>query len=162
MKSGIVIASLAAAALTGNASAALFTYNFTLDGLQEVPPNASPALGTAVVTLDTDTNFLTWDVSFSGLTAPMTAAHFHSPAPPGVNAGVALGIAGAGGTAGNIVGSANISAAFEQHILDGLAYINIHTSTFPGGEIRGQVVPTPGAIALLGVAGLLGVRRRRA
>ena len=43
----------------------------------------------------------------------------------------------------------------------GKAYLNIHTSAFPGGEIRGFLVPAPGAAAMLGLSGLVALRRRR-
>jgi len=122
--------------LAGGAMADLIIYNFTLDAGQEVPPNGSTGTGTAVVALNTTTNALSWSVSFQGLTAAPTAAHFHGPAAPGVNAGVVVNI----GVATNpIVGSATITEAQETQITDGLWYVNIHTPANPGGEIRGQV-----------------------
>ncbi len=151
---------LAVVGLSAAAQAQIVNFNFTLDGLQEVPPNASPGTGTALVTLDTATNMLSWNVTFGGLLAPVTAAHFHAPALPGVNAAVVLGIAGAGATS-PIVGNAVISNTFESQILAGLSYINIHTQLFPGGEIRGQVIPTPGAVGLITLAGLMALPRRR-
>ncbi len=154
----------AVAALAGIASARpLFHYEFPIDGLQEVPAVATPATGFGIVDLDSDTNMLSWTITWSGLIAPATAAHFHAPAAPGANAGVALAIPGfAGLSSGMVVGSALISDLFESRIIDGLSYVNIHTSFRPGGEIRGQVVPTPGALALVGLGGLVAVRRRRA
>jgi hypothetical protein len=160
MKLSIVAAALVLAAGLPASARPLFTFDFPLDGLQEVPPNPSPGTGTGHVELDTDTNMLSWNITFGGLLAGVTAAHFHAPAPPGVNAGVALGIAGAGATS-PIVGSAVISETFEGHILAGLSYVNIHSQLFPGGEIRGQVVPGPAPLALVGIAGLVGLRRRR-
>lgn len=147
-------------ALAGGADAALFNYNFPLSGLQEVPPNASPAVGTGLVTLNTDTNMLSWDISFGGLLAPVSASHFHAPALPGVNAGVVLPIAGAGAIS-PIIGQSVISDLFESQILGGLSYVNVHSTMFPGGEIRGQVVPEPTMLSLMALGGLLLVRRRR-
>lgn len=113
-------------------------YSATLDGLQEVPPNASPASGTAFLTLD-GLGVLHYSVTYSGLTAPRTAAHFHGPAGMGVNAGVVFGIAGAGLAADVIVGTWTIDATNLARLNSGLLYLNVHSSTFPGGEIRGQV-----------------------
>lgn len=115
--------------------------------------------GTASITLDDQTNLLSWNLSYSGLSAPVTAAHFHGPAPPGEPAGIQVGI----GTDNPAVGSATISAEQAGDLLAGLWYVNVHSSAFSGGEIRGQVVPEPGTLGLVGLGvTLLAARRRRA
>ena len=112
-----------------------------LSGLNEVGPNASPASGTGFLVLNNAGTLLTYSVTYSGLLAARTAAHFHGPALPGVNAGVVFGIAGSGPAAGNISGTWAIDPTNVARLNSGQLYVNIHTSVFPGGEIRGQVVP---------------------
>ena len=65
-------------ASAGTAEADIFTYNTSMTGTQEVPPNASPGTGTATGTYDTTTNTITLNLLFSGLGSPSRAAHFHS------------------------------------------------------------------------------------
>ena len=157
-------ATVAALALTAASFGAVVTYNFGLDGLQETPPHATTGWGTATVTLDTVSGLLTWDVAYFDLIGTSTAAHFHGPAPPGEPAGIRVDMGGSGqfgGNSGTLIGSTTISQAFVQEVLDGLWYINIHSTMWPGGEIRGQVVPAPGALAAGAAALLLAARRRR-
>ncbi len=141
-------------------------YHADLDGLQETPPNASPAFGSMDLTFDDVTLTLTITAgSYSGLLAPVTAAHIHGPAPVGVAAGVLFPLTHTGGTTGTLSGGPFVlSAAQAGFLTSGMTYVNVHTSVFPGGEIRGQIfeVPAPGALALLGLAGVMGSRRRRA
>lgn len=151
-----IITLLAAGALAASAGAAVVHYHFPLSGLEEVPPNASPATGFAIVTLDTDTNMLSWTITYAGLLGSISASHFHE-APPGSNGPVRVNV---GALSSPIVGSAAVTDAYEAAILAGNAYYNIHTSVFPGGEIRGQVVPEPTTLAMLALAGLAGLRRR--
>ena len=75
-----------------NVRAEALTYKVALKSASEVPPNASSGSGTADVTYDTQSKKLSWKVSYSGLTGPATAAHFHGPAEPGKNAGVMVPI----------------------------------------------------------------------
>ena len=68
----------------------------TLDGKAEVPPNTSAATGTADLDYDPASKKLSWKVTYTGLSGPATAAHFHGPAEAGKNASVAVAIPNAG------------------------------------------------------------------
>jgi hypothetical protein len=110
----------------------------TLDGKAEVPANASAAKGTADLDYDAASKKLTWKITYSGLSGPATAAHFHGPAEAGKNAGVAVAIPNA--TASPVEGSATLTDAQAADLAAGKYYINVHTAANPGGEIRGQVM----------------------
>ncbi|MFN2329475.1 MAG: CHRD domain-containing protein [Chromatocurvus sp.] len=147
------------------AQAAIINLYADIDGTQEVSATASLGTGTATISFDDVTNLLDWDISFSGLTGSATAAHFHGPAASASNAGVQVDIGAESGLGSPMLGSTTITGAQATDLLAGLWYINIHTETYPGGEIRGQVqvVPLPAAVWLLvsGFVGLLGWRRAR-
>jgi hypothetical protein len=172
-------------------SAALIHYTAAMNGPSESPTNNSPGTGTAQVDVDTTANTMHVHVDFTGLTGTTTASHIHSPTlvalsgtagvatttptfagfPLGVTSGtydVTLDMTQASSynpafvTAnGNSVAAAE-SALFSS-IAAGTSYLNIHTSTFGGGEIRGfLVVPEPGSLTVLtgcAAAALLGRRR---
>ena len=109
----------------------------TLDGKSEVPPNASAGTGTADIDYDAATKKLSWKLTYSGLSGPATAAHFHGPADPDKNAGVAVAIPNA--TSSPAEGSATLTDAQAADLTAGKYYVNVHTAANPGGEIRGQV-----------------------
>ena len=109
----------------------------TLNGKSEVPPNTSAGTGTADIDYDAASKKLTWRVTYSGLSGPATAAHFHGPAEPGKNAGVAVAIPNA--TSSPAEGSATLTDAQAADLTAGKYYVNVHTAANPGGEIRGQV-----------------------
>ncbi len=169
------------------------TFVATLTGASESPPTGSPGTGHATVVLDPVANTLHVEVTFSGLEAGTTASHIHCCLPssevPGINVGVAtttptfpgfpLGV-----TAGTyshdfslldaatynpafvtLEGGTTLSArnALVAGIEAGETYLNIHTSLFPGGEIRGFLVPEASTLLLLssGLAGLAGMTWRR-
>lgn len=123
-------------ATVGAASAAIINFTATLQGTQEVPPNASPATGSGNLTMDTVANTLSYTITFSGLLAPQTAGHIHGFAAPGVATGVLHGFAMLGSP---VVGVWNFTEAQEASIISGLTYANIHSQMFPAGEIRGQI-----------------------
>jgi hypothetical protein len=108
-----------------------------LSGAQEVPPTTTQGKGNADITFDTASKQLSWTVSYSGLSGPATAAHFHGPAEAGKNAGVAVPIPNQGTSP--VTGSATLTEAQATELLAGRYYVNIHTAANPGGEIRGQV-----------------------
>ncbi len=112
-------------------------FKATLNGKSEVPPTTSSGTGTADIDYDAATKKLSWKLTYSGLTGPAKAAHFHGPAEPGKNGGVVLAIPGA--TKSPAEGSATLTDAQAADLEAGKLYINVHTEANPGGEIRGQV-----------------------
>ena len=140
-------------------------YTTTLAGSAEVPPNASPGVGTATITYSPATSIMSLSMSFSGITVATTSAHIHCCTSSTMNAGVATQTPGfigfpAGVTAGTygntfdmtlsgsynpafVTTSGGLEAAL-QRLLDamgsGTAYLDIHSVPFPGGELRGNLV----------------------
>ena len=174
------------------ASAHIEMFAATLDGLSEFPSNSSPGTGSALITFDDDLATMRVQVTFSGLSGLTTASHIHccTANPFLKNAGVAMALSSfpAGVMAGtydqtfSLGASAsfnpafvtangpllgNAVAAFQQGIAAGRAYLNIHTSLVPSGEIRGFLVavPEPETYAMflagLGVLAVAGARRHR-
>lgn len=115
------------------------TYSAQLSGASEVPPNTSAATGKVEAKLDKKSNVLKWTVTYSGLTGPAKAGHFHGPAMAGSNAGVVVPFSGS--VESPIQGEAKLTEAQVQDLMAGKWYANIHTAAHPGGEIRGQLSP---------------------
>jgi CHRD domain len=136
----IMLATLAIGAAVGFAGPA-FAEKMTvkLDGASEVPPTSSTGTGTADLDYDAATKKLSWKLTYSGLTGPATAAHFHGPAESGNNAGVEVAIPNA--TSSPAEGSATLTDAQAADLKAGKLYVNVHTAANPKGEIRGQVKP---------------------
>ena len=141
---GYCVGGAAGAVLLGSATpsrAAPINFKATLNGATEVPPNQTTGSGTVTASFDPATKELTWSGSFSGLSGPATAAHFHGPAEPGKNAGVAIWISEKGKTLDSpFKGSATLTDAQASDLQAGLMYTNVHTAANPGGELRGQLV----------------------
>lgn len=132
-------------------------FTATLNGANERPnPVTTAATGTFEATLN-ESNILTYAVTFSGLGANTTAGHIHGPASTAVAVGflvnfdqVAAGrILPLGVTAGTATGTVDLNAAITATVSgdslltllnNGNAYVNIHTTGFPAGEIRGQII----------------------
>jgi hypothetical protein len=142
-----------------------------LSGPAEAPPNASPGIGTAQVTLDLDLVTMRVEVQFSGLVGTTTASHIHAPTalagtgtaavatqlptftgfPSGVTSGAYdqtfdLTLASSYNPSFITASGGTVSGALNALIFaleDGKAYLNVHTTAFPGGEIRGFLTPVP-------------------
>jgi len=113
-----------------------------MDGASEVPAVASAASGSAILTFIGNQMF--YDISYTNLSANATAAHIHGPATPATptgSAGVLVGFTAPSGTSGNLSGSVVLTPAQLAFILSGQTFVNIHTGSNPGGELRGQVWP---------------------
>jgi hypothetical protein len=127
-------------AFTSRSRADTTTFKADMKGSSEVPANTTGGTGSATVTLDSATNKITWNVTFSGLTGPGTAAHIHGPAPAGKNAGVMIWLSTKGQPATSpLSGSGQLTAAQAADLVNGQCYVNVHTAANPGGEIRGQL-----------------------
>lgn len=151
-----------ALAIAGTGRAEIHNLTAILDGLQEVPPVATPGTGMATMTLDDVTNQFTMTGSFSNLIGTTNNAHVHGPAAVGVPAGVLFGITfDFGVSSGNFSFNGVITPTQAGHILAGNTYINLHSTFRPGGEIRGQIVPEPSTLLALGLTALVAARRRR-
>ena len=99
--------------------------------------SAVGSTGTGNVSIETDTNVLKWSVTWSGLSGPPLAAHFHGPAEPGVPGAVQFPIDHSSMPS---IGSMTITDVQRKELLDGLWYLNVHTDACFGGEIRGQIL----------------------
>jgi len=113
----------------------------TLDGKSETPPNTSAGKGTADIDYDAASKKLTWKLTYSGLSGPVMAAHFHGPATPGIDAPPVVPIPPP--LTSPIDGAAKLTLDEVSQLLGGLYYVNLHTQAFPNGEIRGQVNVQP-------------------
>ena len=173
-----------------SANAGIVAYSAALNGANESPSNASPGTGFAEVEIDTVAHLLTVNITFSDLEGLTTASHIHccTTTPLSGTAGVAtqtptftgfpLGVNSGtyshtfdltlssswnqafinthGGTA------ASAEAALDAGLAAGAAYLNIHSTFRPGGEIRGFLTPTPEpATFLLSALALSGIALRR-
>ena len=118
------------------------TYFFaTLNGAQQVPPTNSTGTGTATLVLSPDEKTARVSLNFTGLSSAQTDAHIHGPAAVGSNAGVLFPL-----PLGQVSDfKIDLTPGQAQDLKNGLFYVNVHSSTFPGGEIRGQFQPSASA-----------------
>jgi hypothetical protein len=141
-RSALVFGLFAAVAAWPMASqAAVETYHASLSGAAEVPPVAANGDGSASINFDTVTKEITWQVDYSGLSAPAAAAHIHCGAEPGANAGVAVPLGTAPNLASPLKGKGVMTDAQVADLHAGKCYVNVHTPDNKGGELRGQLVP---------------------
>jgi hypothetical protein len=176
-----------------SAQAQPIDYFADLSGVNEIPATPSPGTGFASVSIDLTAHTLFVDITFSGLTGITLASHIHSPTaspgtgtagaatqiptfvgfPPGVTSGTYMQTfdTSSASTYSPVFLTANggtpalAEAALASSLAAGTAYLDIHTITFPGGEIRGFFQPVPEIFSTLWmafpVAGLLVCGRLR-
>lgn len=114
----------------------IFAANLTPD--DESTPTESPATGYAEVRLERATLKLTWKVTYRGLTSKPIAAGLYGPENVGANAGQVVNL-GVRGLASPIQGSEVLSDGVFQYLITGRVYVNIHTTRYKDGELRGQL-----------------------
>jgi hypothetical protein len=126
-----------------------------MSGSQETPPNTSTAIGKLDVFYTRETRTLSYTVTWSGLTDSVIAMHIHGLAPTGYQAGIVQNIVAASNSiyalrtagkltyskSGTLSGNMLVDGVIikENDLINGQYYLNIHTNTYPNGEIRGQI-----------------------
>lgn len=133
----VVAAAVGLLSLATPGIAQTVAYKADLTGTAELPPTDSKGQGTAMVEFDSGNKTLSWTVTFTDLTGPVTAAHFHGPAAVGENAPPVIPIKGA--LVSPIKGSATLTDSQVADLEAGKLYFNLHTAKFPDGEVRGQL-----------------------
>jgi len=117
-------------------------------------PNPVTTTGTGSGTLILEGRSLTFDIAYSGLSGPATAAHIHGPAPASAPAGVMVDLApyheNEGGPSGRLSGTIVLSSDQAAAVMAGHTYVNVHTVANGGGEIRGQIAPVMMQAEILG------------
>lgn len=121
------------------------TFGALLNGRNEIPPNTSTANGTLIATLSCDGTRLDFVLRTFGLLPRITAAHFHQG--NSTENGPVVKTININPSTGDAVGSWTstdpepLTPQLVNRLKTGGLYVNVHTTTFPGGEIRGQVYP---------------------
>lgn len=111
----------------------------TFKGSEEVPPNASPGRGTVIVRYDIATNSVELYGDYQNLTSPAVASHIHHGA-PGVSGPVIIPVTNTGDSTGTLSVRDTLSDSLEAELLAGNMYVNVHTDSFPAGEVRAQLI----------------------
>lgn len=136
-----------------------------LRGYNEVPAVSTAATGTFRATIAADGQSISYELSYSGLEGDVRQAHIHF-GQHSVNGGIMVWLCQSSvnvdptglsptcpqsGTVSGLIQAANVLGPAGQGVAanefaemlkalrGGVSYVNVHSSKFPGGEIRGQV-----------------------
>jgi CHRD domain-containing protein len=118
-----------------------------MTGAQENPQTPSTALGSLDVYYAKNSKTLTYKVTWQGLADTIVGMHIHGVAPSGYSTAIVQNILTTKNEAafpfrgGTYSGTMLVDGVVikEEYLLDGYYYLNIHSKTYPGGEIRGQI-----------------------
>ena len=117
--------------------------NLPMSGLQEVPQRQTSGNGSMDFVYNKDLRTLSYTIRWNSLTGPVVQAHIHGTAIKGVNAGILQDWTTpiSKTIAGTYTGTVLIDGVVfrEEDLLLGRYYVNIHTTMYTGGEIRGQI-----------------------
>ena len=115
-----------------------------LKGAHEVPAVPSDGIGLINVYYSSNTRIITYDLAWTlgNHDDETVGMHFHGPAMPNMSAGVVIPVTGFSTTSkGSLTGSTRaLTKEEEKQLLNGLWYFNIHSSTYPTGELRGNLI----------------------
>lgn len=130
---------LALSLLAAPGSSQVVTLHVTAEALQETSAVTSSGFGTGTIDVDTAADTADISFTFANLTSATNMAHVHGLADPGVAAGILQGLP----ITSPITFTWNYSLlpSEETALVEGHTYLNIHTTMFPGGEIRGTAQP---------------------
>ena len=115
-----------------------------MSGLAE-RPTAFTNDATGSGTFSLEGGRLSFNIGYAGLSGVAVGAHIHGPVNTTDSAGIMIDLepfnGGSFGMAGTLSGSVPITVEQRNAILNGLTYVNVHTPSNPGGELRGQIAP---------------------
>lgn len=98
----------------------------------------SPGVGRVDFRLERETLEFSWTVTYRDLTAEATGVHVHGPQTPGGEAAILFDIAPDGVTS-PVSGSKVINEGELAYLVSDRMYVNLPTTTYPAGELRGQI-----------------------
>lgn len=111
-------------------------FKATLNGANERPnPNASTATGSSTASFNVTTKILTITTTYTGITP--SAGHIHTGA-ASIAGPITFGFTSL--TSPIVFTTVPLTPAQETDLMANLMYVNLHTTAFPGGEIRGQLI----------------------
>lgn len=128
-----------------------------LKGSNEVPPVTTNARGITLVQYNPQTNRLRLTGNYEALTDTITGSHIHIGL-PGNNGAVIIPLTNTSLQTGIVIADEILPDSLENALLTGNTYVNIHSKTFRGGEIRGQLIPTSSGETHVLTANLQGVQ----
>lgn len=114
-------------------------FKAVLSADEQSAPTESPGSGVVDFVLDRPTLELSWTLVFDNMTSEATGAHIHGPQTPGGNAGVLIDLA-PNGLKSPVKDSIILNDGQLEYLLTGRMYVNVHSTKYPVGELRGQIM----------------------